>query len=138
MNETESNVFSIFCPFLIYPTKMLLLLLLFCKALNITRLPNQHQRAKGCLELLLLYLVFFDCYLSWVWISKKQNKQTNKQTKNEQRFKCYFSNVNLLMFSYFEPNFIQKNGQNRNDAKEKSVICRHFETAQHFFFFAEL
>ena len=41
-------------------------------------------------------------------------------------FKCYFSNVNLFMFSYFESNFIKNFlwesglsnfGQNRNDAK---------------------
>ena len=49
--------------------------------------------------------------------------------------KSYSSNVNVFMFSYFEPNFIEKFlwesgfsnfGQNRNDVKQKSVIWPPF------------
>ena len=53
------------------------------------------------------------------------------------------------MFSYFEPNFIEKFpwesgfskfGQNRNENRNKNwLFARHFETVQHFqFFFADL
>ena len=68
-------------------------------------------------------------------------------------FKYYFTNVNLFMFSYFEPNFIEivhlekcfffffffsDFGQNRNDANIKLVIWPPFCSGTTFIKTAEL
>ena len=62
-------------------------------------------------------------------------------------FKFYFSNVNLFMFSYFQPNLLKNPfGKKVFQIWAKTKLTRHknrlfgphFETVQHLFFFSEL
>ena len=104
-----------------------------------------------------------DCCVGYVgldwWLLWQDEIRTkyDRATLSEQKwnrmiffFKCYFTNVNLFIFSFFEPNFISKvlwesvfflqNLATIEMRWDKNrLFCRHFETVQHFrIFFAEL
>ena len=61
-----------------------------------------------CLLIAWLFACFFVNYHNVALLHHIKN-YFDHHFETEYFFKCYFSNVNLFMFSYFEPNFIEKN-----------------------------
>ena len=47
-------------------------------------------------------------------------------------FKCYFTNVNLFMFSYFESNFIENNGKSFFIFLIMVFDCAHIHAAKFY------